>query len=133
MKFLFCSNFNRSCWETTCINTLQFFFQVFPLFNPIANILSTYKLKYIYVTIHLFRFYYEQLLRKKYHVVMKAEHEVLILQKFGRLNRRVTQKQPLLDIFKIGVLKKFVIFTGRYLRWGLFIKVSGLSPRNFIK
>ena len=64
---------------------------------------------------------------------MKAEHEVLILQKFGRLNRRVTQKQPLLDIFKIGVLKKFKIFTGRYLRWGLFIKVSGLSPRNFIK
>ena len=44
---------------------------------------------------------------------MKAEHEVLILQKFGRLNRRVTQKQQLADIFKIGVLKTFVIFTGK--------------------
>ena len=109
------------------------FFQVFPLFNPIANILSTYKLKYIYVTVYLFKFYYERLLRKKCHVVMKAEHEVLILQKSGRLNRRVTQKQQLADIFKIGVLKTFVIFTGKYLRWGLFIKVSGLSLCNFIK
>ena len=64
---------------------------------------------------------------------MKAEHEVLILQKLGRLNWRLTQKQPLADILKIGVLKKFVIFTGKYLRWGLFIKVSGLSACNFIK
>ena len=64
---------------------------------------------------------------------MKAESEVIILQKCGTLNRRVTQKQPLADIFKIGVLKKFVIFTGKYLRWGLFIKVSGLSACNFIK
>ena len=64
---------------------------------------------------------------------MKAEHEVLILQKLGRLNWRLTQKQPLADIFKIGVLKKFVIFTGKYLRWGLFVKVSGLSACNFIK
>ena len=52
---------------------------------------------------------------------MKAESEVIILQKYGTLNRRVTQKQPLADIFKIGVLKKFVIFTGKYLRWSIFL------------
>ena len=52
---------------------------------------------------------------------MKAEREVIILQKFGTLNRRVTQKQPLADISKIGVLKKFVIFTGKYLRWSIFL------------
>ena len=40
----FCINFNRNCWETTCINALQFLFQIFTLFNPIFNIFGTCKL-----------------------------------------------------------------------------------------
>ena len=65
---------------------------------------------------------------------MKAESEVIILQKYGTLNRRVTQKQPLADIFKIGVLKKIRdIYRKIPALEYLFIKVLGLSPCNFVK
>ena len=32
--------------------------------------------------------------------------------------------------FKIGILKSFAIFTGKYLCWGLFLKVAGLFYRT---
>ena len=35
--------------------------------------------------------------------------------------------------FKIGVLKNFAIFTGKYLFWSVFNKNVGLEACNFIK
>ena len=37
-----------------------------------------------YVTAHLFKFYYQQILRKISHVVTKSEHEVIIMYEFGK-------------------------------------------------
>ena len=65
----------------TCINTLQFLFQIFTLFNPISSILGTCK---FYVTANLFEFYYQQILRKICHIVIKAENKVIILYEFGK-------------------------------------------------
>ena len=45
-EFLFWINFNWNGWETTCINILQFLFQIFSLFKHISNILGTCKLRY---------------------------------------------------------------------------------------
>ena len=58
-KFLFCTNFNRNFWQTTCINnTFSFFWifsdylNLFPIFSVQVN--STV----FYVTANLFKFYY---------------------------------------------------------------------------
>ena len=45
--FYSATNFNSNCLETACINTLQFLFQIFTLFNPISNILGACKLNCI--------------------------------------------------------------------------------------
>ena len=58
--FYSAKNFNRNCLETACINTLQFLFQIFTLFNPIFNILGTCKLNCIS---YLFKFCYRHILR----------------------------------------------------------------------
>ena len=46
----------------------------------------------------------------------------------------IIQTQPLTDVFRIGVLKNFAIFTGKHLCWSLFlIKMQGFYTGNFIK
>ena len=47
MKVLFSTNFSRNFWKITCINIIQFLFQIFTLFNPISNILGPCKLNFI--------------------------------------------------------------------------------------
>ena len=39
------------------------------------------------MTAYVFKFYYQQILRKICHVETKAEHEVIILYEFGKLKR----------------------------------------------
>ena len=45
------------------------------------------------------------------------------------------QKQSFADVlfFKIGVLKSFANFTGKYLCWSLFLKTCRMKVCNFIK
>ena len=44
------------------------------------------------------------------------------------------EKQPFADVFKVGVLKNFVIFPAEHLCWNsLFNKGTGLQVYNFIK
>ena len=133
-NFLICTNFSRTCWKTTCVNTLQFLFQIFKLFNPVSNILGTCKLNFI---LYLFKYCYQQILRKICRLVTKAEHEEIILYEFGKwwyIKQESYTKQPFADVFKMGVLKIVVVFTGKHLCWSLFLitfLARGLQQRCF--
>ena len=66
------------------LTPLNFFFKfshyltLFPIFSVHVNWII------FYVTAHLFKFYYQQILRKICHVVTKAEHEAIILYEFEK-------------------------------------------------
>ena len=90
------------------LTPLNFFFKflhcltLFPIFLVPVNWIV------FYVTLHLFKFYYQQTLRQICHIVTKAEHECNNLVWNWKMEvdkNRVTQKQPFADVFKIDVLK----------------------------
>ena len=57
----------------------------------------------------------------------------LNLENDGRLKQESSQKQPS-DVSKIGVLKNFVIFTGKQQYWSLFlIKLQESGPATLLK
>ena len=44
------------------------------------------------------------------------------------------QKHPFADVFKVGILKSYVIFEGKYLRWSVFlIKFQSFRPATLLK
>ena len=77
-----------------------------------------------YVTAHLFKFYYQQILRKICHTswrkLNRCNNSVWIW-KMVVDETRVIQRQPFVDVFKISVLKNFVTFIGKNLCWSLFL------------
>ena len=63
------------------------------MFNPVSNMLGTRNGIVFYVTTHLFKFYYQQMLRKTYYVVTKLnkkQYFCMNLENDGRWNRRCT-------------------------------------------
>ena len=121
-------------WETTCINTLQFLFQIFTLFNPISNIRGTYKLNCILCNRKpVIKFYYQQILRKICRVVTWTWSNnsqwmwKMIVDEKGEVHKSSHSQM----FFKRGVLKNSTIFIGKHLRWSLCL--IKLQACNFIK
>ena len=77
-----------------------------------------------YVTLHVFKSYYQQILWKTWcHVLTKFEHEVIILwiwrttvDEIGEVHKSSRSQM----FFRSGVLISFAIFTEKHLRWSLF-------------
>ena len=69
---------------------------------------------------------------------MKAGYEEIIWYEFGKwwqIKQESYTKHPFTDVFKIGVLKIFVIFTGKHWCWSLFLvklQAWGLQQRYFL-